>query len=98
MENMENSSNETLYTESISSETMSLNPSKEKYTLCCCISDKWCFEHSGIAGFKQYDEHKNNCCTCLDCCTWCLEFKFKKPMNCIKDTNCYICCFTIYFT
>jgi hypothetical protein len=94
---MEHLSNETLYQASINSDSIIfIKPTKKK--VCCCITDQWCFEHSGIAGFNNYDEDKNNCCTCLDCCTWCLEFKFKKPLNCIKDTNCYICCFAIYFT
>lgn len=95
---MEHNSNESLYQVSRKSESLLTRPSEKKYILCCCISEKWCFEHSGIAVIKEYDENKNNCCKCLDCCTWCLEFKFKKPCNCIKDTNCFICCCTIYFT
>ncbi len=94
---MENLSNETLYQASRNSDSIVfIKPNKKK--ICCCVTEKWCFEHSGIAGFTSYDENKNNCCTCLDCCTWCLEFKLRKPTNYMKDTNCYICCFAIYFT
>jgi hypothetical protein len=94
---MENKPSETLYQAARNIDTTLLKPVKYK-SICCCISEQWCFEHSGIAGFKNYDENKNHCCLCLDCCTWCLEFKIKKPLNIIKDTNCYICCFSIYFT
>jgi len=94
---MENMSNETLYQVSRNSDSIVfIKPNKKK--MCCCVTEKWCFEHSGIAGFTSYDENKTNYCTCLDCCTWCLEFKLNKPINCMKDTNCYICCFAIYFT
>jgi hypothetical protein len=96
---MEKNSDETLYTVFSNSDSILIRPSEDKYIIyCCCITEKWCFEHSGIALFKEYDETKNNCCICLDCCTWCLEFNLKKPSNCIKDTNCYLCCITIYFT
>ena len=95
---MEHLSNETLYQASVNSDSIIfIKPAKKKMK-CCCINEMWCFEHSGIAGFKHYDKNKNNCCTCLDCCTWCFEFKLKKPMICMKDTNCFICCFVIYFT
>ncbi len=82
----------------INFETEPLTKISNSKMKCCCINETWCFEHSGIAGFKHYDKNKNNCCTCLDCCTWCFEFKLKKPMICMKDTNCFICCFVIYFT
>jgi hypothetical protein len=88
---MENLSNETLYQVSVNSDSIIFTKPNKRKTIFCCISDKWCFEHSGIAGFTTYDENKNNCCICL-------EFKLKKPFNCIKDTNCYICCFVINFT
>ena len=87
-------SNETLY--QASRRPILIKQPKNKK--CCCITDQWWFEHSGIAGFNNYDEDINNWCTCLDCCTWCLECKIKKPVCCIKETNCYICCFVIYFT
>jgi hypothetical protein len=95
---MDNKSSETLYQSARTSDTILLKSSEDKYLLCCCVTEKWCFEHSGIAVFKEYDEDINNCCKCLDCCTWCLEFNLKKPCNLIKDTNCYLCCLTIYFT
>lgn len=94
---MENNSSETLYRATISSETIRLHPSKERHNSCCFISEKWCFEHSGIAGFKHHDETKNNCCVYLDCCTWCLEFRCKKLSICSKEMNCYMCCCAIYF-
>ena len=94
---MENNSSETLYQASINYDsTVFIKPNKIK-TICCCISQKWCFEHSGIAGFKYYDENKNNCCTCLDCCSWCLEFRFKKMPIFSKEMSCYMCCCAIYF-
>ena len=95
---MENRQFSTLYQSTINFNLDKRYQHHNKNTSCCCITDHWCFEHSGIAGFNNYDEDKNNCCTCLDCCTWCLEFKYKKPLKCIRDTNCYICCFAIYFT
>ncbi len=95
---MENNSSETLYRATLSSETISLNSSREnRLSSSCFNSEKWCFEHSGIAGFKYYDETKNNCCICLDCCTWCLEFRCKKLPICSKEMNCYICCCAFYF-
>jgi len=96
---MENNSDETLYTVCSNSDGILRQPSEHKYIFCCCcITEKWCFEHSGIAGFKEYDDTKNNCCKCLDCCTWCLELNYKKPFCCIKETYCYLCCLTINFT
>lgn len=92
-------SDETMYQICRNSETLSLkNLDNKNNFCCCCITYKWWFEHSGIPLFSTYDENKNNYCKCLDCCTWCLEFKMKKPIKCIKDTNCYFCCFVIYFT
>ncbi len=95
---MEYNHSVTLYQIAINNDGEMLFSREDKSMICCCISNKWLFEHSGIAGFTTYDENKNNCCTCLDCCTWCLEFKLRKPINYMKDTNCYICCFAIYFT
>jgi hypothetical protein len=94
---MENNSSETLYRATISSETISLNSSRENHSSYCFNSEKWCFKHSGIAGFKYYDETAMNCFVCLDCCTWCLEFRFKRLPICSKEMNCYICCCAIYF-
>jgi hypothetical protein len=45
-------------------------------------------------------DHKNinNCCTCLDFCTWCFEFRAQKiSILCKKETSCYLCCCSIYF-
>jgi hypothetical protein len=64
---------------------------------CCCISYKWCFDHTGLAVASEYDETECNCCTCFDCCSWCLEFRVKKWFLCTKGTNCYLCCCSIYF-
>ena len=85
----------TLYNAVRNSGKIQLIQPKEKY-ICCCINELWCFEHSGLAGIKQYNTESNNCCLCLDCCTWCLEFRFKKSF-CKKQTNCYLCCCSIYF-
>jgi hypothetical protein len=50
---MENKSDETLYTISSNSNCILRRPSEHKYILCCCITEKWCFEHSGIASLKN---------------------------------------------
>lgn len=65
--------------------------------LCCCINEVWCFNHTGISALRGYDTNINNYCTCLDCCSWCLVFNCRKTSICEKETNCYICCCTIYF-
>lgn len=88
---------DTLYNIVINSDKMLLTPSKDKYILCCCISEKWCFQHTGLASIRKYDKNINNYCICLDCCTWCLEFNQKKMSICKNQTNCYLCCFVIYF-
>ena len=88
----------TLYNLARNSDKFLLTPSENKYLFGCCISEKWCFEHTGIASIRIYDENTNNCCICLDCCTWCLEFRTKKLSICKKQTNCYLCCCSIYFT
>jgi hypothetical protein len=72
-------------------------PSKDKYLLCCCISEKWWFDHTSIPVINEYDKNDHNCCICLDCCTWCLEFRVKKKSICSKNINCYLCCCVIYF-
>jgi hypothetical protein len=65
----------------------------------CCISDRWCFQHTGLAAVKEYDDSVNTCCVSLDCCTWCLEFRTTKISSiCKKQTICYLCCCSIYFT
>lgn len=89
---------DTLYNIVRNSDKLILKPSENKYFICCCVSEKWCFEHIGVAGIKEYDTNINNYCLCLDCCSWCLEFNVKKISLCKKKTNCYICCCTIYFT
>lgn len=89
----------TLYNAVRNSDKIMLKPPEDKYILsCCCITEKWCFEHTGLAIIKEYDKNVNNCCKCLDCCTWCLEFRAKKYSICTKQTNCYLCCCSIYFT
>lgn len=90
---MENEQNDTLYVNSDKIFLQSLSEEKQSVH-----SKNWCFDHSGIPSYKIYNSNQNNCCTCFDCCTWCLEFKFSKPFLCVKDTNCYICCCAIYFT
>lgn len=79
------------------SDKIILTPSENKYLIGCCITEKWCFNHMGIASIRSYDKNINNCCTCLDCCTWCLEFQTKK-CSCKNQTICYLCCCSIYFT
>ncbi len=86
--------NKALVKENLLNETLSHKESM----FCCCITNRWCFEHTGIPLIsKEYDESNYNCCTCLDCCSWCLEFKFNKCSLCVKQVNIYLCCFTIYF-
>jgi len=80
------------------SNDMSSNSSQDKYTLaCCCVTDKWYFDHTGLATIKEYDSTVNNCCISLDCCTWCLEFRIRKCSICEKPCICYLCCCSIYF-
>jgi len=71
--------------------------SNETYYLCFCVSDKWCFKHQGISAYKNYDKNDCLCCTYLDCCSWCLEFKQKKNSLCKYKTICFFCCFSITF-
>ena len=81
-----------------SSNEVSSNSSQDKYTLgCCCVTDKWYFDHTGLASIKEYDNTVNNCCVWLDCCTWCLEFRITKSSVCEKPVICYLCCCSIYF-
>lgn len=96
---MNETESNTLYNAVRNSDKIKLNlPSKDKHLICCCISDKWFFEHTGIASISIYDENTNNCCICLDCCTWCLEFHSQKYTICKNKTICYLCCCSIYFT
>ena len=90
---------DTLYNAFTNSDKIYLNkqPTENYLIPCCCITDKWCFDHSRISINTDYDEREFHCCTCLDCCTWCLEFKIKNCSICSKKTNLYLCCFTIYF-
>jgi hypothetical protein len=93
----------TLYNAVRNSDKMLLRPpeNKCKITCCCfscCCSEKWCIKHTGIASIKEYDKNVNNYCICLDYCSWCLEFRNKKWKMCSKETNCYLCCCSIYFT
>jgi len=75
---------------------VSLLSTKTKF-LCCCISHKWCFKHQGLSAYKFYDENDVLCFKCLDCCSWCLEFKQKKNCLCKNKTICFMCCFSITF-
>jgi hypothetical protein len=89
---------DTLYNVVENSDKSLLRPPNDNYLICCCcITEKWCFDHTGISGNREYDDTVYNCCTCLDCCTWCLEFRIKKYSICIKQTNFYLCCCSIYF-
>jgi hypothetical protein len=90
--------NDKLYKTVDNSNKFILIPSEDKYLLGCCISEKWCFKHTGIAAIRNYDENINNCCVYLDCCSWCLEFQITKYSICKKQTICYLCCCSIYFT
>lgn len=74
-------------------------PSKNKYLFgcCCCITEKWYIQHAGLASIKYYDDNINHCCTCFDCCTWCLEFRTRKYFVCERQIACYLCCCSIYF-
>jgi len=67
-------------------------------SFCCCLTDQWCFQHTGLASIKGfYDNNSDTCCICLDYCTWCLEFRTRKYSICKKQTVCYLCCCSIYF-
>jgi len=85
------SESDTLYNAVRNSDKILLTPSEDKYLIGCCISEKWCFDHTGIASIREYDKNINNCCICL-------EFRRQKMLICSKQTNCYLCCCVIYFT
>jgi len=75
-----------------------LIPSENGKHICCCINDKWCFKHAGLSANNVYDDNDCLCFRCLDCCTWCLEFKQKKvTCLCKEKTICFMCCFSITF-
>ena len=63
----------------------------------CCFSNRWWFEHTSPAAYKIYDENDCLCCICLDCCTWCLEFHYKKSSCCKNNVICFMCCCSITF-
>ena len=95
---MSNQESDTLYNAVRNSSGKISKPYKNKIMLnCCCVTEKWCFQHTGLAGIKGYDDNLNNCCTCLDCCTWCLEFRTNKYSICQRQTAFYLCCCSIYF-
>ena len=51
---------DTLYNAVRNSNKIMLIPSEEKYfTTCCCISEKWCFNHTGVASIREYDKNIN---------------------------------------
>lgn len=63
---------------------------------CCDRICIWWFFHSS-PGLNTYEENTDNkrCkCICGNCCTWCLECKYKCKC-CITEIGC--CCFTILF-
>lgn len=62
-------------------------------TNCCDNMCLWWFFHSS-PGLNTYTDDKRYTCICGNCCTWCLECKFKYKC-CIKEIGC--CCFTILF-
>jgi hypothetical protein len=74
-----------------------INNDVTKKSFVCCFSNKWWFDHSSPAGYKNYDENDCLCCACLDCCTWCLEFQQKKSKCCKNDVVCFMCCCSITF-
>jgi len=81
-------SNDTLYTPIL--------PSKNKY-ICCCFSEQWFFQHHGLSAPKEYGKNDCLCFTCLDCCSWCLEFKQQRFFLCKERTFCFLCCITFIF-
>jgi len=88
----------TLYNSIENSSGLISIPSEKKYIMSyCCITEKWCFQHTGVAAIREYDKNINNCCICLDCCTWCLEFQTNKYSICKNQSICYLCCCSIYF-
>jgi hypothetical protein len=92
---------------SLSNEIMDTNKTDSKESLietsknniiCCCVSNNWCFKHQGLSAYKSYDVNDCICFECLDCCTWCLEFKQSRTSwICKKKTICFMCCFSITF-
>ena len=75
-----------------------LIPSINGKHICCCINDIWCLKHQGLSAYKNYDDNDCLCFKCLDCCTWCLEFKQKRTnWLCKEKTICFMCCFSITF-
>ena len=56
---MEHKSHETLYQAARNIDGATLLSREDKSMICCCVSNKWWFKHSGIAGFTRYDENKN---------------------------------------
>ena len=79
-----------------SNDSNNSNIANDKQFLCC-FSNKWLFEHSGPAGYKNYNDNYYLCCSCLDCCTWFLEFEQKKSCCCKKNIVCFMCCCSITF-
>jgi len=71
------------------------------YYCCCCINNeamKFHFFHSAPASFNNtYFETDKTYCLCLDCCSWCLEFRSKKTCLCGERTICFAgCCLFIF--
>jgi hypothetical protein len=80
---------------------ISLNTEKTKYCPCWCCSDDallWCFFNSSPASiYTIYKDSDKKCCTCLDCCSWCFEFRVNKNCCIREDTICFLCCCSIVF-
>ena len=94
---------DTIYNSSNKTDKMLLSQMNKPETCIClpscsCFNESWCFAHTGITSNREYNENVNNCCTYLDCCTWCLEFRTNKYSICKNQTIFYLCCFSIYFT
>lgn len=63
---------------------------------CCDRICLWWFFHSS-PGLNTYNSNPNDTrhkCICCNCCSWCLECKYKCKC-CIKEIDC--CCFTLLF-
>ena len=58
---------------------------------------RWLFFHSSPASYRIYDENTNYCCSYLNCCSWCLEFRYKENLFCKKNTICFLCCISFIY-
>lgn len=69
------------------------------YNCLCCKNEclKWLFFNSSPAAYYLYDENTNYYCTFLDCCSWCLEFRYKENVICKKNTVLFLCCVSFIY-